>query len=137
MADIVDSATRSRMMSGVRSTNNHSTELRLRALLRANRLSGWRRHLDLPGKPDFAWPADKVAVFVDGCFWHGCPKCYRAPKSNAVFWKCKIDTNRQRDRRVNRQLRAGNWKVVRIWECRVGQHSELARIARALSIELG
>lgn len=124
---------RSQMLAAVRSRGNASTELRLAAALRFYGLKGWRRHLPLPGKPDFAWRKERVAVFVDGCFWHGCPRCYRAPRHNAAFWKAKIESNQRRDRRVSRQLRRMDWRVLRIWECRVGDPVTLSRLRRALS----
>jgi DNA mismatch endonuclease (patch repair protein) len=120
-------------MSAVRSRDNRTTELRLASLLRQHRLSGWRRHLPLPGRPDFAWPHEKVAVFVDGCFWHGCPRCYVAPRHNAGFWRAKVDGNQRRDRRVARQLRAEGWSVHRVWECRVSEPRTIARIKEALA----
>lgn len=120
------------MLSAVRGRANRTTELRLAAALRLFGLKGWRRHLPLPGKPDFAWRKEKVAVFVDGCFWHGCPRCYRAPRHNAAFWKAKVEGNRRRDRRADRQLRAMGWRVLRIWECRVGDSVTLSRLRRAL-----
>lgn len=120
------------MLSAVRGRANRTTELRLAAALRLFGLKGWRRHLPLPGKPDFAWRKEKVAVFVDGCFWHGCPRCYRAPRHNAAFWKAKVGGNRRRDRRADRQLRAMGWRVLRIWECRVGDAVTLSRLRGAL-----
>ena len=121
------------MLAAVKGKGNASTELRLAHSLRLATLSGWRRHLPLPGKPDFAWPRLKVVVFVDGCFWHGCPRCYHAPKHNAQFWREKLEGNKRRDRRVSRQLRALGWTVLRIWECRVAEPNTIARIARRLS----
>lgn len=119
---------RSRTMRAVRSTGNASTELRVMTLLREQGLSGWRRHLPLPGRPDFAWPKLKVALFVDGCFWHACPYCKRPmPVSNAAYWEAKVARNVSRDRRVRRELRGRGWIVLRIWE-----HS-LVRPARALA----
>lgn len=103
-------------MSRIRSRNNKSTELRLRSILRANKLNGWRRHQPLPGAPDFAFGSAKLAVFVDGCFWHGCPKCYKAPGKNAAFWAEKVAYNRRRDRHIARTLRSRDWSVIRIWE---------------------
>ena len=123
---------RARTMAAIRGRGNQTTELRLASALRFFGLSGWRRHLPLPGKPDFAWRKEKVAVFVDGCFWHGCPNCYRAPRHNAEFWKAKVEGNRRRDRRADRALRAMGWKVLRIWECRVGNAGTLTRLRRAL-----
>jgi DNA mismatch endonuclease (patch repair protein) len=113
--------TRSRLMQRVRSTGNETTEQRMARLLRKARLRGWRRHLRVLGKPDFAWPREKVALFIDGCFWHG-HQCGRnlVPRTNAVAWEEKIRSNRKRDRRVSRQLRGSGWRVVRVWECCLG-----------------
>ncbi len=86
-------------------------------LFRECGLKGWRRHQPLPGRPGFIYRREKLAVFVDGCFWHGCPDCYRAPKSNVEFWERKVDGNRRRDRRVTRQLRVAGWSVTRVREC--------------------
>ena len=86
-------------------------------------------------RPDFVFPKSRMAVFVDGCFWHGCPKHATKPKSNAAFWRKKISGNQIRDRRVNRALRRANWRVVRIWECALQKRSQscLRRIRRALA----
>src|SRR5258708_38428012 len=98
-------AARSKQMSLVRGTGNKSTERRFTRLLRQKNISGWRRHAALPGRPDFLFRREKLAIFLDGCFWHGCPKCNRRrPKSNAPFWARKLDQNRERDRRVGQEL---------------------------------
>jgi DNA mismatch endonuclease, patch repair protein len=109
-------AKRSDVMSRVRSKGNASTELKLLAIFRKFKVSGWRRHQKLFGAPDFVFRTSRVCVFVDGCFWHGCPRCYRRPKSNQEFWDAKVRGNVLRDRRVNRALRQGGWRVVRVWE---------------------
>ncbi|HSW20457.1 MAG TPA: very short patch repair endonuclease [Ramlibacter sp.] len=126
---------RSRTMRAIRSQGNRSTEVRLAAILRRAGLRGWRRHLPLAGTPDFAWPARKVALFVDGCFWHGCPVCQRSsPATNAAYWQAKIARNMRRDRRVARALRAQGWAVIRVWEHALGGEARLlARVRRALS----
>jgi DNA mismatch endonuclease (patch repair protein) len=115
-ADLWSKKHRSLMMSLIRGKGNKETEQTLLALLKRDKITGWRRHLLLPGKPDFAFPKQKVAVFVDGCFWHGCPKCYTRPKTNRAFWDRKREQNMARDRRVDRQLRRQGWKVIRIWQ---------------------
>lgn len=111
--------TRREIMQSIKGKGNKSTELRLAKIFRGHGITGWRRHLPLPGKPDFAFPKAKVAIFVDGCFWHGCPKCYREPATNTAFWKNKVLTNKSRDRRVSRELRKKGWKVLRLWECKL------------------
>ncbi len=136
MVDIFTQSKRSEVMSLIRGTGNKGTEHALLILLRNARLTGWRRHLPLPGRPDFAFPKHKVAVFVDGCFWHGCPKCYTRPETNRAFWDKKREDNMARDRRVARQLRQRGWKVIRIWEhvLKKSPQTCLARVRRALQM---
>jgi DNA mismatch endonuclease (patch repair protein) len=121
-------------MALIRGRGNKATELKLLSLFNSDKLTGWRRYLPLPGKPDFAFPKQKVAVFVDGCFWHGCPKCYTRPKTNRKFWDKKREDNMARDKRVNRQLRRQGWKVIRIWQHALQKSPQtcLNRIHRAL-----
>lgn len=124
---------RSTLMSRIRSKRNATTELRLIPLLRAARLRGWRRNFPLLGKPDFVFPKQKLAVFVDGCFWHGhgCGRNLK-PKCNAALWRKKINGNQRRDRRVTRTLRTVGWRVIRIWECALAKNPEtcIRRIQR-------
>ncbi len=124
---------RSELMSRIRSTRNGTTEIKLLKLLRTAKVTGWRRNYPLLGKPDFAFPACRVAVFVDGCFWHG-HACGRnlSPRSNVLIWKEKFERNRRRDRRVSGALRRHGWKVLRIWECSLNAKPEhcLARVVR-------
>ncbi len=103
-------------MSKIRSQGNRETELRLLKIFREAGIKGWRRHQKLEGRPDFVFRADKVAVFVDGCFWHGCPRCYRAPSSNEEYWSQKRKRNKKRDKIVGKILRERGWGVVRVWE---------------------
>lgn len=103
-------------MSRVAGAGNKSTELTLLKFLRRTGITGWRRKYPLPGKPDFVFPAKRVAVFVDGCFWHGCPSHYRRPKSRQEFWDAKIKANMARDHLVRQQLVARGWTVLRVWE---------------------
>jgi DNA mismatch endonuclease (patch repair protein) len=70
----------------------------------------------LIGRPDFIFREEKVAVFVDGCFWHACPRCYRAPSSNKKYWTEKRARNSRRDKIVGKLLRQSGWGVIRIWE---------------------
>jgi DNA mismatch endonuclease, patch repair protein len=116
MADRMTKAQRSRTMSRIRSSGNVSTELLLIRLFRMAGIKGWRRKATLAGKPDFVFPKERVAVFADGCFWHRCPRCFKAPKSNRSYWKAKIDGNIRRDKQVNAALRAAGWRVLRLRE---------------------
>jgi len=137
VTDKYDKQTRSRMMAAVRSRGNRSTEIQMAKLLRQNGLCGWRRHYPVPGTPDFCWPMFKVALFVDGCFWHGCPRCRRAPLSRQGFWDRKVAENHRRDRRVDRTLRRLGWSVLRVWECRLAAQATLARIRRVVCAQCG
>ena len=114
--DTVSPIERSRIMARVKSEGNKSTESAVVALLREARLSGWRRHYPLEGKPDFVFPQKRIALFVDGCFWHGCQKHCRIPHTNRNYWINKISANTKRDNRVRRHLRVKGWTVIRIWE---------------------
>ena len=126
---------RSVLMSRIRSKRNATTELKLIFLLRAARLRGWRRNSPLLGKPDFVFHKQKLAVFVDGCFWHGhCCGRNLKPKRNAALWRRKINGNQRRDRRVARTLRSAGWRIIRIWECALAKHPEssIRKIRQAL-----
>mgnify|MGYP001593010678 CR=1 FL=1 len=119
MADVFTAKKRSKIMVAIKGRGTKSTEMAIRRLLRVHHISGWRSHLPgLPGTPDFVFPAHRLSLFIDGCFWHGCTKCSRnlTPSTNAAFWIQKITANRRRDRQINRRLRNLGWKVIRIWE---------------------
>jgi DNA mismatch endonuclease (patch repair protein) len=123
---------RSWIMAQVRSAGNRSTERRLLAVLRQQGITGWRRSFPLFGKPDFTFPRGMVAVFVDGCFWHGHPRRCRIPKSNRAYWLKKIARNVKRDKLVTRTLEKKGWRVIRIWEDSVNKASTVARLRKAL-----
>jgi DNA mismatch endonuclease (patch repair protein) len=127
MADTFTKDERSRIMAAVKSKGNKLTEVRLARLLRRHRITGWRRHLPVTGNPDFIFRNKRVAVFVDGCFWHGCEKHLRMPTSNREYWEKKIFRNMIRDRITNRELRAQGWKVIRVWEHEFDSESNLVR----------
>lgn len=116
MSDVFSPSKRSEVMSKIRGTRNKSTELRLIGIFRKFAIKGWRRNAPVLGKPDFVFKGQRIAVFVDGCFWHACPKCSYVPKQNAEFWQTKLARNVARDTDVTRRLRGRGWKVVRIWE---------------------
>jgi DNA mismatch endonuclease, patch repair protein len=124
-------------MAAIKSKGTKSTEQAIRRLLRLNGIKGWRSHLrTIPGTPDFAFQKNKISVFIDGCFWHGCRKCRRnlLPSTNAKFWAAKFITNRKRDRLVGSALRKKGWRVLRFWEheIRKAPHLLLKKIEAAL-----
>ena len=117
MADIVDKATRSRMMSGIRGKDTKPEMIVRRALHKA----GYRYRLhvkDLPGKPDIVLPKYRTAIFVHGCFWHG-HDCYlyRLPSTRSDFWRTKIGKNRERDAAAANALESKGWRTAIVWEC--------------------
>jgi DNA mismatch endonuclease (patch repair protein) len=116
MTDVFTPEKRSAIMSRIRGSGNKNTELRLIELFRAAGITGWRRKQPIHGRPDFVFPKNRIAVFVDGCFWHGCPRHFTLPSNNRKFWTEKLAANQARDRQVTRTLRAAGWRVVRIWE---------------------
>ena len=119
MSDVFSKAKRSFVMSRIRSRGNKATELALMKLFRRHKITGWRRTQKVFGKPDFIFRQARLAVFVDGCFWHVCPKHATQPKGNRSFWKKKFARNQTRDRLVNRTLWSAKWRVIRIWECQL------------------
>ena len=124
-SDVFTKSQRSKVMAAIRSRGNRSTEETARILFRKAGLSGWRRQIrTLPGTPDFVFAKERVAVFIDGCYWHGCMACSRnlRPSSNAIYWRMKIANNRRRDRRVSRILRSQGWRVIRVWEHQIKKH---------------
>ena len=148
MPDTFTRRKRSAVMSALRSRGNAATELRLLALFRAHSLTGWRRGATLRRKgegprlkafrvkPDFVFRPHRLAVFVDGCFWHGCPRHATSPKTNAAFWRKQISANRTRERLVSRTLRTLGWRVLRIWEHELARKRE-PRLVRRLLGHLG
>ena len=115
--DVLTPEQRSRNMSAIRSRGNRTTEKALRFRLVRAGIRGWAlHHKNLPGRPDFVFLEQRLVVFVDGCYWHGCPKCYRAPTTNDSYWSQKLLRNTSRDKAVTQLLRKGGWRVARFWE---------------------
>lgn len=127
MADVFSKEKRSAIMSLVKGRGNEATELRLAQIFRSHGIVGWRRNSTIFGKPDFVFPRYRLAVFVDGCFWHGCPSHSRTPSSNQNFWKKKLEKNKIRDRLVGAELRKAGWRVVRIWQHELRAPRQVAR----------
>lgn len=108
--------TRSEIMSRIKSRGNKSTELAFMGILRRHGVKGWRRHAKVLGiRPDFVFAKTKIAVFVDGCFWHGCRRHCDLSKLK-VYWKEKICRNMMRDLLQTYRLQDSGWRVVRLWE---------------------
>ena len=120
MTDIVDRATRSRMMSGIRGRDT-KPEIMVRKYLHAQGLRYRIAPKNLPGKPDIVLPKYRTVVFAHGCFWHRHHGCRYAatPASNKDFWQIKFDQNLARDARVRSQLTEQGWRVLIVWECEV------------------
>jgi DNA mismatch endonuclease, patch repair protein len=161
MPDVFTQAKRSDVMSRIRSRGNKATELALVKLFRAQGITGWRRQLKLRAgelrvkrpsarssqrstqtcsqlivRPDFVFREVRLALFVDGCFWHGCPKHGTKPRSNAAFWRKKFAANQARDRLVTRALRRSGWRVLRVWEHELARKNQ-ARLRRRIQRVLG
>jgi len=134
MTDTFTKRKRSQIMAAIRARGNKDTELRLAALLRSAHITGWRRHQPLPGRPDFSFRRERLAIFVDGCFWHGCPQHCRMPQENRPYWERKIAGNAARDRAMNKALKAAGWRVLRIWSHSLRQpDAVLRRVSSGLS----
>lgn len=129
---------RSANMSAIRSKDTRQ-ELRLRSALWRAGLRGYRLHSkNLPGKPDVTYSRYRVAIFVDGCFSHGCPDCYRSPSSNTAYWSEKLARNVERDRRVTRALEADGWVVLRFWEHETKRSlDDCVELVRAVLLQRG
>ena len=124
MSDVFTKAKRSEVMSRIRGRGNKATELALAKLLRAHGITGWRRQQPIFGKPDFIFRRERVAIFVDGCFWHGCPKHSNMPVNNRPFWEKKLMANKLRDLLVSKTLCEQGWLVLRIWEHDLSKNSK-------------
>jgi DNA mismatch endonuclease, patch repair protein len=156
MADVFTKAKRSAVMSRIRSRGNKDTELALVRLLRAHKISGWRRQVEVRGekaegrgrrqevsrtshlkprpfrvRPDFVFKKLRTVIFVDGCFWHGCPQHATKPKHNREFWRRKFSANKARDELVTRALRRAGWRVLRVWEHELARKNA-ARLVRRI-----
>lgn len=152
MADVFNPKKRSQVMSRIRGRGNLSTELAMVAALRAARITGWRRHVllcprlavqDIDAgytlrkgriavRPDFVFGSAKVALFVDGCFWHVCPLHATKPAQNAAFWSKKLSANVARDAVHTRALQAARWSVLRVWEHELSEPDALVSRIRHL-----
>ncbi|WP_048151974.1 very short patch repair endonuclease [Methanolacinia paynteri] len=133
MADVHTAEQRSRNMSAIRAKNT-KPELIIRRGLYARGIRGYRIHHNIAGKPDLVFTRQKIAIFIDGCYWHKCPICFHEPQTNRNFWMKKINGNVERDLQVNEELKKNGWLVLRFWEheVRKEQESVVDRIAEAI-----
>jgi len=134
VSDVFDRETRSSVMKAVKAKGNKSTELRLITLFKEYNISGWRRNYPVKGHPDFVFLQKKVAVFVDGCFWHGHDCRNTKPKGNEAYWGTKIARNKKHDVDITRLFQARGWVVVRIWECQLTKNKSRESMEKLLSV---
>jgi DNA mismatch endonuclease (patch repair protein) len=125
-------------MSAIRGKGNKSTEVKMRMMLVKNGISGFVLHnKELPGKPDFFFQGSNIALFTDGCYWHGCPFCRCSiPKTRTKWWQMKISGNKKRDRRTNSRLKKMGIRVIRTWECQLRQKKKTRQLINKLKILL-
>ena len=117
MPDIFDEKKRSLIMSSIRSKGNKSTEMKLISIFKSIGIKGWRRNYNVKGHPDFVFMKQKIAIFVDGCFWHGHNCRNTTPKTNTEYWDKKRKINENQDQKINELFQKRGWLVIRIWEC--------------------
>jgi DNA mismatch endonuclease (patch repair protein) len=130
-------AVRSRTMSKIRGKGNRTTEVTLQMALVRAAIRGWELHRrDLPGRPDFFFPKEGLAIFVDGCFWHFCAKCGHIPQTRSEYWTKKFELNMARDRRNVRKLRKAGIGVLRIWEHQLKTSRAVQCVVRRIAARL-
>ena len=132
MTDVFTKKQRSVIMSRIRSRGNAATELKLIYLFKQYKITGWRRNSKLFGKPDFIFPKKRLAVFVDGEFWHGHPTRSKIPHTNKKFWIKKIQANKKRDILVNKTLKKRGWGVIRVWQKDISKPQTIRRFLAIL-----
>jgi len=123
MTDVLTEAQRKHNMSQIRGKNT-KPEIKLRKLLWSQGIRGYRIHFNLPGKPDIVFTKKKIAIFIDGCFWHKCPIDFQEPETRKEFWMKKINSNVERDERTTKKLQGDGWTVLRFWEHEVRKKPE-------------
>ena len=123
MADVFSTNKRSLIMASVKSKENISTERALVEIFNDNEIKGWRRNYSVIGKPDFLFLKKRIAVFADGCFWHGHNCRNLIPKNNSNYWAQKIIKNKNRDNYITGLFKKRGWTVIRYWECEIKQRN--------------
>lgn len=136
MADIFDKEKRSEIMKKVRSKNNKSTELKLIQIFKENDIHGWRRNYKVKGRPDFVFLDKKIAIFVDGCFWHGHDCRNTKPKDNQEYGDKKRERNMKHDKEITEYFEGRGWTVIRIWECELKNKKALEKLSSKFGIAM-
>lgn len=124
MADVFKKEKRSEIMSAVHSKQNKTTELRLIEIFKEHKITGWRRNYKVKGHPDFVFLDKKIAIFVDGCFWHGHDCRNTHPSDNQDYWQKKRERNIRHDKEITALFESRGWTVIRIWECELKKKNE-------------
>ena len=133
MADVFDKNTRSNIMKKVRSSKNKSTELKLISIFKKYEITGWRRNYPVKGHPDFVFLDKKIAIFVDGCFWHGHDCRNTRPSDNREYWEIKRMQNTTHDKEITTLFELRGWQVIRIWECEL-KNKNLSKLLEKLEL---
>lgn len=134
MADVFSKEKRSQVMRSVRSKRNKTTELRLIEIFRQHNIIGWRRNYKVKGHPDFVFLDKKIAIFVDGCFWHGHDCRNTRPADNAEFWQKKRERNMAHDKEITELFESRGWTVIRIWECDLKKNTTSNKLSNLISL---
>lgn len=121
---VFDKEKRSKIMSDVHSKGNKSTEIKLIEVFKHYGIIGWRRNYKVKGHPDFIFPDKKIAIFVDGCFWHGHDCRNTHPADNYEYWQKKRERNIAHDKQITALFESRGWTVIRIWECELKKKNE-------------
>lgn len=132
MSDIFTSEKRSSIMSKVHSKGNKSTELKLIRYFKENGIHGWKRGYKVKGHPDFVFLDKKIAIFVDGCFWHGHDCRNTRPSDNAEYWQKKRERNMAHDKEITALFENRGWTVIRIWECELKKKNSGEKIKQVI-----
>lgn len=135
MSDVFDKEKRSEIMSVIRSKGNKSTELKIIQFFKDNNIIGWRRNYKVKGHPDFIFIKRKIAIFVDGCFWHGHDCRNTRPADNSDYWENKRERNIKHDKEITALFESRGWTVIRIWECEL-KKSNASQLMKKLNILL-
>lgn len=134
MGDVFSKEDRSAIMRSVKSKNTKSTELTMIKLFRENHITGWRHNYNVKGHPDFVFLNKKVAIFVDGCFWHGHDCRNTRPSENSEYWAKKRERNVRHDKEINVLFEKRGWTVLRIWECELKKKNQANTLKRIKSV---